>query len=95
LGEEPYLFCEVLYAGGIQTADNLLRGVFSLRKLMFRLLPGFRLILLLGLGLRVCLSLQAGRLGDEAPELQIKEWVQGGSINLKVGSRGRGIPWMT
>jgi len=60
-----------------------------LRKLMIRLLPGFRLILLLSLGLLVCPSLQAGMLGDEAPELQVKEWIQGGPINLEDGAGKR------
>jgi peroxiredoxin len=66
------------------------RGVFFLRKLMIRLWSGFSFILLLGLGLLVCPSLQAGMVGDEAPELQIKEWIQGGPINLK-DAPGKGI----
>jgi peroxiredoxin len=61
-----------------------------LRRLMIRLWPGFRLILLLGLYLLVCPSLQAGMPGDQAPELQIKEWIQGGPINLK-DAPGKGI----
>ena len=54
-----------------------------MRKRMIRLWPGFRLVLLLGLYLLVCPSLQAGMPGDEAPELQVREWIQGSPINLK------------
>ena len=53
------------------------------RKRMIQLWQGARLILLLSLYLAVCPSLQAGMLGDEAPELQVREWIQGGAINLK------------
>ncbi len=52
-------------------------------KLMMRFLPVFRLILLLGLCLLACPVLQAGMLGDEAPEIQVCEWIQGGPIKLK------------
>ncbi len=52
-------------------------------KLMMRLLPVFRSILLLGLSLLACPPLQAGMLGDDAPGLQVREWIQGGPINLK------------
>ncbi|MCP3954549.1 MAG: TlpA family protein disulfide reductase [Desulfobacterales bacterium] len=50
------------------------------------MLPVFRLGLLLGLYLLVCPSLQAGMLGDDAPELQVREWIQGGPIKLKAES---------
>lgn len=55
-----------------------------LRKLTIRLFPG------LGVSLLLCLLVgvpaQAGMIGDKAPELQIKQWVQGGTLNPKAGN---------
>lgn len=55
-------------------------------KIMMRSSAVFRLILFLVLYLMAGTSLQAGMLGDEAPELQVRAWVQGGPLTLKDGA---------
>ena len=50
-------------------------------KSLLRSLPGFKLGMILCL--LACPPLQAGMLGDAAPELQVREWIQGGPLNLK------------
>ena len=55
-------------------------------KSMIRSLPGFKWGLFLGLYLLACPPLLAGMLGDAAPELQVREWIQGGPLKLEDGA---------
>ena len=57
-----------------------------MEKQMLRLLKRLSLILPLGFFLFLHTSVSAGMPGDAAPELQIKEWVQGGPFSLKGGT---------
>ncbi len=55
-----------------------------------KLIRRIGLLLLFVVPLCVCPSLQAGPLGETAPELQIREWIEGGPVNLP-GGLGKNI----